>query len=145
MTELKSFLGLINYYNKFIPNLSSKFYHLYNLLRNGVKFVWDANCQKAFEKSKNSLVEADFLEFYDPSKPIVVISDASSYGLGGVIAHVVDGIERPINFTSFSLNDAQKSYPILHLEALALVCTVEKLFVNICMDKSFKFLLITNR
>lgn len=126
VTELKSFLGLINYYNKFIPHLSSKLYHLYNLLRNGVKFVWDENCLKAFEKCKSSLINADFLEFYDPNKPIVIVSDASSYGLGGVIAHIVDGVEKPIGFTSFSLNDAQKSYPILHLEALALVCTVKK-------------------
>ena len=54
------------------------------------------------------------------------LSDASGYGLGGVIAHIIDGIEKPICFTSFSLNEAQRKYPILHLEALALVCTVKK-------------------
>lgn len=56
----------------------------------------------------------------------MVVSDASGYGLRGVIAHIVKGIEKPISFTSFSLNDAQKAYPILHLEALALVCTIKK-------------------
>lgn len=126
VTELKSFLGLINYYNKFIPNLSSKLYYLYNLLRNDVKFIWNDNCQTAFDDSKKALLETHFLEFYDPKKPIVVVTDASGYGLGGVIAHIVDGVEKPICFTSFTLNDAQKSYPILHLEALALVCTIKK-------------------
>lgn len=125
-TELKSYLGLINYYNKFIPNLSARLYYLYNLLKNGVKFNWDTNCQKAFDESRNCLLETQFLEFYDPKKPIAVVSDASGYGLGGVIAHIVDGVEKPICFTSFSLNQAQRKYPILHLEALALVCTIKK-------------------
>lgn len=91
-----------------------------------MKFVWDSKCNKAFNDSKNALLETDLLEFYDPNKPIVVVSDASGYGLGGVIAHIVDGIEKPVNFTSFSLDKCQKSYPILHLEALALVCTIKK-------------------
>lgn len=124
--ELKSFLGLINYYNKFISHLSTTLNCLNNLLKSGVKFVWDTHCSKAFEESKRSLLNAEFLEFYDPKKPIVVVSDASGYGLGGVIAHVVDNVEKPICFTSFSLNQAQRKYPILHLEALALVCTVKK-------------------
>lgn len=54
VTELTSFLGLINYYNKFIPHLSTKLRYLYNLLKNGVKFVWDVNCSKAFNESKKS-------------------------------------------------------------------------------------------
>ncbi|XP_052563134.1 uncharacterized protein K02A2.6-like isoform X1 [Culex pipiens pallens] len=124
--ELKSYLGLINYYNRFVPNLSSKLYHLYNLLRKNVKFVWSHDCDTAFQESKQSLIKANILEFYDPHKEIVVVSDASGYGLGGVIAHVIDKVEKPISFTSFSLDDAQKKYPILHLEALALVCTIKK-------------------
>lgn len=110
-SELKSFLGLINYYHKFLPHLSAKLHYLYNLLKNNVKYDWDDNCQRAFEESKTLLTNADFLEFYDPRKPIVVISDASSYGLGGLIAHVVNEEERPISFTSFSLNEAQKNIP----------------------------------
>ncbi|XP_055599178.1 uncharacterized protein K02A2.6-like [Uranotaenia lowii] len=126
VSELKSYLGLINFYNRFIPHLSSKLCYLYNLLKKDVKFVWDKNCESAFTKSKNALLSADILEFYDPNKPIVVVSDASGYGLGGVMAHIVGGFEKPICFTSFSLSTAQKKYPILHLEALALVCTIKK-------------------
>ena len=125
-SELKAYLGLINFYGKFVPHLSTKLRCLYALLRKDVKFVWSDLCQKAFDESKLALLNADMLEFYDPSKPIVVVSDACSYGLGGVLAHIVDGQEKPISFASFSLNSAQKSYPILHLEALALVCTVKK-------------------
>ncbi|XP_058457114.1 uncharacterized protein K02A2.6-like [Malaya genurostris] len=126
VTELKSFLGLVNYYGKFIPHLSSKISYLYRLLKKDVKYVWDENSDKAFVRCKNELLNANILEFYDPMKPIVVVSDASGIGLGGVIAHEIDGVEKPISFTSFSLNKAQMKYPILHLEALALVCTVKK-------------------
>lgn len=126
VTELKSYLGLLNYYNRFLPNLSSKLCNLYALLRNNVKFVWDHKCDTAFKDSKNLLLQANFLEFYDPQKPIVVVTDASGYGLGGVIAHTINNVEKPICFTSFTLNDAQKTYPILHLEALALVSTIKK-------------------
>lgn len=95
-------------------------------MKKGNKFVWDDKCQRAFQDSKTALINANMLEFYDPHKPIIVVSDACNYGLGGVLAHLVDGKEKPISFVSFSLNAAQKSYPILHLEALALICTVKK-------------------
>lgn len=134
--ELKSFLGLINYYGRFIPKLSSRLHCLYNLLKKDVKFIWDDKCEQAFQNSKQQLLEANILEFYDPNKPIIVVTDASGYGLGGVIAHVEQGIEKPISFTSFSLNKAQRSYPILHLEALALVCSIKK-FHKYLYGKSF--------
>lgn len=126
VNKLKAFLGLINYYNKFLPNLSTLLNPLYNLLKKDVKYVWDEKCDKAFKDCKKQLLTGKLLTFYDPKKPIIVCTDASSYGLGGVISHVIKGAERPISFTSFSLNSAQKKYPILHLEALAVVTTVKK-------------------
>ncbi|XP_065078720.1 uncharacterized protein K02A2.6-like [Ochlerotatus camptorhynchus] len=136
-TELRAFLGLINFYNKFVPNLSLKLRSLYALLANDATFVWTNECEEAFQFSKNALLNAELLEYYDPNKPLIVVSDASSYGLGGVLAHEVNGLERSICFTSFSLNPAQKRYPILHLEALALVCTVKK-FHKFLFGQKFK-------
>lgn len=126
VTELKAFLGLLNYYSEFIPNLSSRIQSLYGLLKKNVRFVWTDICEQTFNDCKNFLLRPCLLEYFDPSKPIIVTTDASSYGLGGVMSHIIDGEERPICFTSFSLNDAQKKYPILHLEALAVVCAVKK-------------------
>lgn len=136
-TELKAFLGLVNYYGKFLPNLSTTLSPLYHLLKKDMKFLWDFKCDEAFEDCKQKLLKANVLTFYDPKKPIVVSTDASSYGLGGVISHVIDGVEKPIWFTSFSLNHAQKGYPILHLEALAVVSTVKK-FHKFLFGQSFK-------
>ena len=83
----------------------------YNL----VHYKWTNDCDLAFNESKNKLLEANILTFYDPRKPLIVVTDASSYGLGGVLAQIENGIEKPVCFTSFSLNPAQKNYPILHL------------------------------
>lgn len=126
VSGLKAFLGLINFYGKFVPHLSAKLSCLYALLRKDTKFIWTDLCQKTFEESKLDLINANILEFYNPKKHIIVVSDACSYGLGGVIAHKIGEQEKPISFVSFSLNAAQKTYPILHLEALAVVCTVKK-------------------
>ncbi|XP_055596035.1 uncharacterized protein K02A2.6-like isoform X2 [Uranotaenia lowii] len=136
-TELKAYLGLINYYNKFIPHMSANLKYLYELLRKDVSFKWTQQCENAFQDSKKSLLNAKLLTFYDPSKPLVVVTDASCYGLGGVLAQIEDGLEKPICFTSFSLNSAQKKYPILHLEALALVCTIKK-FHKFLFGQPFK-------
>ena len=125
-TELKAFLGLINFYGKFIPNLSSKLNCFYRLLKKDVKFVWDSNCQEQFDECKKILLKPTTLEYFDPKKPLIVVTDACLYGIGGVLAHEVAGQEKPICFTSFTLNDAQKKYPILHLEAMAVVSCVKK-------------------
>ena len=136
VSELKAFLGLVNYYGKFIPNLSSRLSCLYSLLKKDVKFVWDSDCSRVFEDCKQALLSSKLLEFYDPRKPVVVVTDACSYGLGGVIAHQIKNEERPISFVSFSLTNAQKSYPILHLEALAVVSTIKK-FHKFLFGKKF--------
>lgn len=95
-------------------------------MKKDVKYIWTNECNKAFDDCKQILLKPKLLEYFDPDKPIVVVTDACSYGVGGVISHVVNGIEQPISFTSCSLNNAQKNYPILHLEALAVVSTVKK-------------------
>lgn len=59
-TELKAFLGLINYYGKFVPHLSAKLSCLYALLRKDVKFVRNGECQQTFDESKNALLNANF-------------------------------------------------------------------------------------
>lgn len=127
VSELKAFLGLVTYYAKFIPNLSTRIKCLYALLRKNTKYIWDCECEKVFNECKHFLLKPNLLEYFDPEKPVVIVTDACSYDLGGVIAHQVKGEERPISFTSFTLNDAQRKYPILHLEALAVVCTVKKI------------------
>ncbi|XP_055701692.1 uncharacterized protein K02A2.6-like [Phlebotomus papatasi] len=126
--ELQAFLGLLNYYRRFIPDLSGKLTCLYHLLKQGEKFVWSDECQKVFEESKKLLTKDTVLELFDPEKEIVLTTDASPYGVSAVLSHVVDGIEKPVIFISSVLSDAEKNYSQLHREALAVVFACKKLF-----------------
>ena len=115
--QLKSFVGLINYYSKFLPNLS---HTLYRLLQVKVPWQWEEEQQKAFEAAKKQLTIEQVLVHYDPCKPIVLAYDASPYGLGAVLSHQLeDGVEKPITFASRSLAPAEKGYSQLEKEALA--------------------------
>ena len=97
--ELRSFLGLINYYGKFIPNAATILAPLNALLRNNAKRTWNQKCQQSFDRTKSTLVSSDVLVHYNPDLPIRIAGDASAYGVGAVIAHVLpDGSERPVAF-----------------------------------------------
>ena len=97
-SELKSFLGMLNFYGKFMPKLSSTLEPLHQLVRKNVCWKWGTEQQEAFEKAKNLLQSSDVLVHYDPEKELVVSCDASPYGVGAVLAlaHVMEGgSERP--------------------------------------------------
>lgn len=126
LIQLKSYLGLLNYYGKCIPNLSAELCDLYALTRKDTPFVWTEKCQIAFDRSKNLILGSKILAHYDPSKDIVVQCDASPYGLGAILSHVVGEQEHPVLFASCSLTNAQKNYSQLHREARAVVFAVKK-------------------
>lgn len=126
LTSVRSFLGLINFYGKFIPNLQSRLSPIHKLLQKNVKFEWTSECQKVFEDIKKIIVESPLLVHFDPSKEIVLTCDASPYGVGGILSNVVNGVERPVQMYSSSLSPAEKNYSQLHREALAIVSSVKK-------------------
>lgn len=127
VTELRSFLGLLNYYAKFIPNLSSVIFPLNRLLGKTVSRNWTAQCQAAFQEAKNLLSSDKVLVHYDPSLPMFLAADASSYGIGAVIAHKYpDGTEKPISFASRTLSSTEQKYSQLEKEALAIIFGVKK-------------------
>ena len=75
--ELRSFLGLVNYYSKFLPNLASKLSPLYVLLSKKQKWEWSTAQEKAFQTAKEALQADSLLIHYNPSKPLVLACDAS--------------------------------------------------------------------
>ena len=86
--ELRSFLGLLNYYRKFLPNLSTVLEPLNNLLQKDHRWEWTSQCTEAFQKAKNSLMKSKALTHYDSTLPITLAADASAYGVGVVISHI---------------------------------------------------------
>ena len=125
--ELKSYLGLLNYYGHFLSNLSTTVQPLNELLCKGKKWIWSAECEKAFEQGKQALVNSQALVHYDPTKPITLACDTSPYGVGAVISHVeLNGQERPVAFASRSLTKAERDYAQIEREALAIIFGVRK-------------------
>lgn len=126
VSQLKSFLGMINYYGKFLPDLSSELHPLYDLLKKNVRFCWSKSCEEAFRKVKEMLVKDHVLELYDPGKPLAISCDASPYGVGAVLSHVIGNVEKPIMYISSSLSSSERNYAQLHREALSVVWAVKK-------------------
>ena len=140
--ELRSFLGLLNYYGKFIPNLPTLIHPLNSLLQHSQSWEWTSQCDQAFEQAKKALSSSQVLAHYDSSLPITLAGDASAYGIGAVISHTMpDGSERPIAFASRTLSPSERNYAQLEKEALSLIFGVKK-FHQYLYGR--KFMLVTD-
>ena len=127
VTELRSYLGMLQYYARFLPNLSTVIAPLNNLLRKDVDFQWTVTEKNAFEKSKALLCSETVLVHYDQEKPLILACDASPYGLGAVLSHIMeDGTERPVAYASTSLAPAEKRYAQIDKEGLGIIFGVKK-------------------
>ena len=126
-TELKSYLGLLSYYSKFLPRLSTTLAPLYQLLRHNQPWKWKTQQNKAFQQSKELLLSSQILVHFDPSLEICLACDASDYGICDVLSHLMpDGAEKPVGFVSRTLSVAEKKYSQLEKEALACVFGVRR-------------------
>ena len=126
-TELKSFLGMVNYYRRFIPDMATLAHPLNGLLSENIPWQWTKQCQEAFAKLKRILQSAPLLAHYDPTKPVRLAVDASSFGLGAVLSHLSqDGEEKPIAFASRTLSQSEQNYSMIEKEALAIIFGVKK-------------------
>lgn len=101
LTQLQSFLGLVNYYRRFIKNFAEFARPLQNLTRKNIPFVWTEEYDIAFETLKNKITSPPVLAFPNFSKPLVLQTDSSNYQIGGVLANH-DG--HPIAFISCILD-----------------------------------------
>ena len=125
--QLRSFLGLTNYYWKFIPNLATLLHPLNALLQANKEWKWTSECVKAFQAAKEQIILASVLTHYDPTLPITLAADASAYGVGAGISHVLsDNTEHPIAFASLTLTTSEQNYAQLEKEALALIFGIKK-------------------
>ena len=137
VTELRSFLGLVNYYGKFIPNLATTLHPLNQLLHRDQRWRWNKECAAAFQAAKEGVTSSRVLVHYNLNLPIRMAGDASAYGVGAVISHVMpDGSEQPIAFASRTLSDSERNYSQIEKEALSLVFGVKR-FQNYLYGRHF--------
>lgn len=126
--ELLSFIGLIGFYRKFIPNISTLQKPLTELAH-ATKWSWTTLHDRALENIKRQIASDRVLTHYDPNLPLRVAVDASPVGLGCVMSHLMpDHTERPVLFLSRALTDTERGYSHLHKEALAIFWAVKKLY-----------------
>lgn len=139
--ELRSFLGLVNYLGKFIPDLATLTTPLRHLLRKSSRFAWAKEQKLAFAKIKDVLANPKNLGYYSPLDKTIVIADASPTGLGAVLIQEKDGEKRVICYISKGLSEAEQAYAQNEKEALALVWSVERLEMYL---RGLRFLLLTD-
>ncbi|XP_037876915.1 uncharacterized protein K02A2.6-like [Bombyx mori] len=127
VTELKSFIGMVNFYSKFIQDLSAHLSPLYALLKKGKHWMWGNEQNAAFLNVKKFLCSTKALAHFDMSLESVLTVDASARGLGAVLAQRGPGCqERVVAYASRALTTHELHYSQIHKEALAIVFAVEK-------------------
>ena len=127
--EVRSFLGFVSYYRKFIENHSAIVAPISDLTKTkdktSNKFTWTLEAQTAFEKMKQALMSAPILILPDPSKPYVINTDASGFAIGACIMQDHGKGLQPIAYMSKKLLPAEKNYPVHEKELLAIIVALK--------------------
>lgn len=123
--QIQSFLGICNYFRRYVRNFAKLAKPLTFLLKKEQPFIWTGDQQKAFESLKNSLAEMTLLSFIREGEMIYCTVDSSSFALGALLSCGELPNDRPIAFFSKTLNEAQRRYSTIERELLAIVEAVK--------------------
>lgn len=135
--QIKSFLGLVGYYRRFIENFSKLTKPLTSLLKKDVPFNWTPEQENSFQILKDKLTTAPLLQYPDFSAPFVITSDASNYAVGAVLSQGDIGKDKPIAYASRTLNKPEGNYSTTEKELLAIIFAV-KTFRPYIFGRKFK-------
>ena len=126
--EVRSILGLLNYYRRFVKNFSSLAQPLIDLTKKTSpnKIKWTQECQIGLDRLKEALISEPILQVPDMSKPFVVQSDASNKALGAVLLQEHEGSLLPCFYASRRLLDREINYAIIEKETLGIVFALNK-------------------
>ncbi|CAB0016247.1 unnamed protein product [Nesidiocoris tenuis] len=125
--EAQRLMGMATFLAKFIPNKSELLEPISSLTSSKNAFVWGPAQDAAFRNLKKSLTTPPCLAMFDPSKPTMVSSDASTLGLGAVLFQGNKGDQKPVAYISRTLSAAEKNYANIEREALALTWACDRL------------------
>ena len=124
--EVRSFLGMVGFSARFIPNFATLAEPLRAISRQGVPFVWGKEQGASFKELKRQLASAPILAYFDKDAHTRVIADASPVGLGAVLVQEKNGDSRALSYASKSLSQVERRYSQTEKEALALVWACER-------------------
>lgn len=125
-SEVRSFMGIVQYSSKFMPDVASVAKPIQELTRKGVVFHWGNEQQAAFEELKRLITQAETLAYFKVGCRTRIIADASPFGLGAVLTQQQRGMWRVVSYASRSLTDVERRYSQTEKEALALVWACER-------------------
>ncbi|MEW8548166.1 MAG: pol polyprotein, partial [Candidatus Thiodiazotropha sp.] len=119
--EVRSFLGLVNFYRSYIPQCASMAYPMNHLTRKHVKFKWDEKCEESFNALKRCLVTPPILAYPTRTGKFLLQTDASGQGIGSILSQEQDGREVVIAYGSKTLSKSQQNYCTTMRELYAVV------------------------
>ncbi|UYV75399.1 K02A2.6-like [Cordylochernes scorpioides] len=137
--KLMSFLGLLNYYERFLNNKATVAEPLHRLLDSNSPLKWNKEHQRSFAEVKNLISSKSVLAHFNEDLPILVNCDASEYGVGAILSQIDHGVERPVVFASRTLNKTERRYAVIDKEALAVIFGVSE-FSQYLLGRKFKIL-----
>jgi hypothetical protein len=141
--EVRSFLGLVNFSARFIPNFSSITGPLRELTKKDSIFSWSQEHQTAFEKLKTIISSAPALGFYDKEAETILVTDASPIGIAAVLVQKqnIEGEKQPviIKYISKALSPTEQRYSQTEKEALGIVWACENLYMYL-IGREFKII-----
>ena len=120
--DAERLLGMVNYFAKFIPNMSLITNPIQKVMKSDVEFEWGSQQEAAFQQIKEILTAAPVLEYYDVKRLVTITCDASRSGLGAVLLQ--NG--KPVTYTSRALTNAETRYAQIEKELLAVVVRFER-------------------
>lgn len=137
ITMLKSFLGKVTYYSRFLKDMAHIIAPLYDCTKNK-KLQWTKECTDSFNKIKQKLACVSNLRHYNPDLPLILTCDASQVALGAIISNRDEnGVVRPIAYASKKLNSTEVKYSAIDKEAMSIIFGVTK-FYNYIYGRTFE-------
>ena len=137
LRQSRAFVGLCQYYRRFVPKFSEVAAPLHALTKKGAHFIWTSDCQQAFETLKSAMISAPVLSLPTEEGEFVLDCDASNKATGAVLSQIQDGVEKPICYASQLYSKHEANYNVTRKELLAVITYVKK-FRQYLLGRSFR-------
>ena len=124
--DIRSFIGMANFYRKYIKDFASIASPLTGLIRKDIKFNFTEECKNAFNFIKEKLSSEPILAHFRIGDRLILYSDGSGYGIGAILNQIQDGKEVTLQYASATLNKHQENYTVTQRECLAIIFAIDK-------------------